>query len=558
MNRFLPAIAAALTACVLAAFAASSIDGLWRPDGFDYAQIARELYSGNGFSSRQAIYVLHLEFLAEHGGLEDVWPTLHRFPLPSLAIAACFALLGVGVAGVVAYGIVFHALTSALVFAWGRAAGGLPVACASWFLVTFNAAMLEVAPSGLAEPPVIFFFTLALYALWRGQSEPGVRGSVLSGAALGLAALARTNALFAAPVFLWVLAARRSGRSRQLLGWCLGLLVVLGPWLVRNTIVAGSPLFSLHSYFLLPAGTEPDGWKWDLTQRWVHEFVPPLRVAIDHPSAVFAKWARNLGGLIRGYPTLAGTFGLPVVALAALLPIPGIRQLRRPAQVFFGCFLTNAVLVNFTDIYFDKYYFLFLPGLALLASALVWSVLAGIEQRAGRAVVFAACVLTMANLPAVYAARDTVRGQIARFDPAQLAFVGRHTDENDIVMSDHSFAVTWATGRRSIRTHYERLDDGATILATRWIEERYLPIDAVYLSAEFTSGRGRSQTLRNTLERAPHFAASFPLVHRFADGAVFFARSADSSPGHDRALRPEAPPSPAPPIEPGGSIHAKP
>lgn len=529
MNRFLPAIAATLTACVLAAFAGSTVEGLWRPDGFDYAQIARELYTGNGFSSRQAIYVLHLEFLSEHGGLEDVWPTLHRFPLPSLVIAACFALLGVGVAGVVAYGIVFHALTSGLVFAWGRAAGGLPVACASWFLVTVNAAMLEVAPSGLAEPPVIFFFTLALYALWRGRSEPSGHASVVSGAALGLAALARTNALFAAPVLLWVLATRRPRQSRQLLGWCLGLLVVLAPWLVRNTVVAGSPFFSLHSYFLLPAGTEPDGWKWDLTQRWVHEFVPPLRFALEHPGAVLAKWARNLGGLLRGYPMLAGTFGLPVVALAALLPVRAARELRRPAQVLFGCFVANAALVNFTDIYFDKYYFLFLPGFVLLASALVWNALAGIAHRAGRAVAFAACVLAMANLPAVYAARDSVRGQIARFDPSQLAFVGSHTDEDDIVMSDHSYAVTWATGRRSIRTHYDRLDDGSTILATRWIEERYLPIDAVYLSAEFTSGPGRSQTLRNTLERAPHFKASFPLVHRFDNGALFFRRAAPSS-----------------------------
>ena len=373
MDRFLPVIAAAFTASVLAAFAASSIEGLWRPDGFDYAQIARELYAGNGFTSRQAIYVLHLEFLAERGGLEGPWPTLHRFPLPSLAIAACFGLFGVGVAGVVAYGIVFHALTSALVFVWGRAVGGLPVACASSFLITINGAMLEAVPSGLSEPPVIFFFSLALYALWFGRARAGGGAIAVSGAALGLAALARTNALFAAPVFLLVLAARNPRRPRMLLWWCLGLLVVLAPWLVRNSLVAGSPFFSLHSYFLLPAGTEPDGWKWDLTQQWVREFVPPLRFALDHPGAVLAKWARNLSDLVRGYPTLAGTFGLPVIALAALLPVSAARELRQPAQVLFGCFVANAALVSFTDIYFDKYHFLFLPGLVLLASALVWN-----------------------------------------------------------------------------------------------------------------------------------------------------------------------------------------
>ena len=92
------------------------------------------------------------------------------------------------------------------------------------------------------------------------------------------------------------------------------------------------------------------------------------------------------------------------------------------------------------------------------------------------------------------------------------------------MLSNFSYAVAWETGRRSIRTHYDRLEDGATILATRWIEERYLPIDAIYLSAEFTRGPGRSQTLHNTLTRDPHFRASFPTVHRFADGALFFSR----------------------------------
>ena len=53
MPLFLPAIAALLAAAALAAFAASTVDGLWRPDAFDHAQIARELHADNGFSTRQ-------------------------------------------------------------------------------------------------------------------------------------------------------------------------------------------------------------------------------------------------------------------------------------------------------------------------------------------------------------------------------------------------------------------------------------------------------------------------------------------------------------------------
>ena len=108
-----PLAAASFAAVALAGFAWVSVDGLWRPDAFDYAQIAREIARGHGFSSLQAIYALHLDFLREHDALATDWPNLHRFPLPSLVLAACFRVLGEGTLAVVAYGILFHAATSA-------------------------------------------------------------------------------------------------------------------------------------------------------------------------------------------------------------------------------------------------------------------------------------------------------------------------------------------------------------------------------------------------------------------------------------------------------------
>ena len=528
MDRFLPAIAAALTASVLAAFAWSAASGLWRPDAFDYAQIARELAAGNGFESRQAIYLLHLEFLDQHGLLGEAWPSLHRFPLPSRAIAAGFGLFGVSASVVIGYGIAFHALTSALVFAWAREASGLAAAIASSALVTINAAMLETAPSGLAEPPVIFFFTLSLYWLWRlpaPERSPRAHGMAIaagSGAALGLAALARTNALFSAPVLLLAVLARRDNGRKQAAVWLLALCAVLTPWLVRNAMVAGDPFFSLHSYFLLPAGTQPDGLKWDLTQRWVREFVPPLEYGLAHPAAVFQKWTRNLGRLATEFPTLTGTFGLPLVALTALLPAG--RELRTPAVVLFGCFMLNAVFVSLTDTYFDKYHFQFLPGFILLATALLWRMLARVQLPWLRASAFAALVLAIGNPRAALSAGDRIRAQTARFSSGQLAWVAAHTSADAIVLSDHSYAVTWATGRRTIRTHYDRLADGSPILGAVWLDQHYLPIDAIYLSAEFTRGIGRGETLRNTLTRDPRFRATWPEVHRFEDGALFFSR----------------------------------
>jgi len=523
MPPFLPAIATLLAAVALAVFTGSTVRELWRPDAFDYAQIARELHAGNGFTTRQAIYLLHLEFLERSGGLEGPWPNLHRFPLPPIAIASSFALFGVGTTAVSAYGVAFHALTAGLIFAWGRQVGGLAVACASWLLVTGNAALLQTSPSGLAEPPEVFFFTLALYLLWRFRGQPGRAGIAAAGAALGLAALARTNALFAAPVLVACLLVGNPDRWRQAGLWLAGVGCALAPWLVRNAIVTGDPFFSLHSYFLLPAGTSVGGDKWDLQQPWVTDFVSPLQYFLASPGPVLAKWFRNLTTLLQQLPTLGETFLLPLCAAAALLPVRRFEGLRAPAVVLFAAFALHALLVSFTDIYFDKYHFQFLPGLILLAAATLWRALEG--ANAWRGPLFAAGIAVMLHVPAVLAASEAIQRQTARFDTEQLDYVRAHTSEDDLVLSDFSYAVAWHTGRRSIRTHYDTLEGGESVLATRWIEEHYLPVDAIYLSREFVRSPRLRRVLRDTLAKDPDFRARFPVTHQFEDGALFFASS---------------------------------
>ena len=131
----------------------------------------------------------------------------------------------------------------------------------------------------------------------------------------------------------------------------------------------------------------------------------------------------------------------------------------------------------------------------------------------------------MLNIPAVLSTGEVIELNTARFDTDQLQYVRDHTDEDDVVMSDFSHAVAWHTGRRSVRTHYTALEGGESVLATSWIGERYLPIDAIYLSREFVHSPGRRRVLGDTVTRDPRFRERYPVVHQFADGALFFASS---------------------------------
>ncbi len=524
--------AGAFTAACLCIFAAVAVDGLTRPDGFDYAQIARELAEGRGFSSRQAIYALHLRFLEEHDLLQAPWPNLHRFPLPSLAMAGWFLLLGVGLSAVLAYGIAFHVATSILLFVWARRAVGLAPAVGAVVIFSTRGAVLETGCTGLAEPAVMFFFSLSLFFIWRALEDGGARWPFWAGVALGLATLARTNAVFAAPLFLLAIPIRlRAEDPRPKRPWrelglrsgalLLGTIVVITPWLARNWRVTGSPGFSLHSYFLLPSGTLPEaeGDKWDVTLPWVSDFVSPVEYARAHPDRVWEKWTRNAARLLRNYPTLGELRFLPVVALLGLA-LPAGRNLRPVAWLLLTSFAVNALLVCLTDVYMPRYHFQALPGMLLIGLGVIWQLLGGIRRHRMRVAVLVVLVVAVAESSSMRSVAKGMRAGAARIDRRDMAFVKAHTDEDAVIISDVSWAVTWETGRRTVRAHFDRRDDGAPILSVRRFHEEFLAIDAVYLRFNHQRVRRAHRNMRDD----PSFRGLFPKRHRFPNGGVFYYR----------------------------------
>ncbi|MGH0032425.1 MAG: ArnT family glycosyltransferase [Myxococcota bacterium] len=545
-------LAGLASAAVLALFAFTFVDGLWRPDAFDYAQIARELAQGRGFGSRHAIYALHLDFLKEHGLLDVTWPNLHRFPLPSLGMALGFLAFGVGEAVVVGHGIVFHAATAALVFRWADQALGRAPALACLALLTVNGTLVEIACSGLAEPPVLFFFTAALYGVWRGG---GAGRAACVGACLGLAGLARTNALFAAPLFAVALALAPGGdgpRARRalpaLVAFALGIVLVSLPWWLRNQGVAGSPFFSLHGYFLLPSGTGGAGEMWYLAGAWGRQATPPAAFVAGHAGAVLAKAAGNLARLLAELPALAGMLGLvPLALLPAFLRSEA--GLRPVAWLVSASFVWNALLVSFTDFFLLKYHLHFVPALVLLAVAGLWQLTARLEGPRFAVAARVLVVLAMTDLTGFALAGGRIEARIAHYDRGHWDVIRQRTSPDAVVVSDQSHAVAWETGRRSVRLHYDRTPSGDLVLGVLSLED-YLPVDAVYLSRQFLRDPGKLEVLSRTLVLVPGFRRAFPHLHQFEGGGLLFRRPGAATPRSPAragaAAYPGRPPAPAP------------
>ncbi|MHB8156461.1 MAG: ArnT family glycosyltransferase [Desulfocucumaceae bacterium] len=218
----------------------SYFTGLILNDAMDYAGIARNVARGQGFISQ---YITPLS-LAHHGVPQpDMW----RAPLWPLALAAFQKVFGfIDEASALGSGF-FFIITGPVIFLLARQWFDNIVAAGSVLLYALTPKLLYYSLSGMTESMSIFLMSLAILLASVGnlKNKPG---DWLSGAGLGLFYLARYNALVFLPFFLlyrWYY--RKEGLLppvRLLAGFTLTAL----PWFVRNTVIFGSPLFSLQKY----------------------------------------------------------------------------------------------------------------------------------------------------------------------------------------------------------------------------------------------------------------------------------------------------------------------
>jgi len=504
-------VAATLTALALLLFADLAVDGLWRRDAFDHAQIAREITEGRGFSSRQITSGLQLRFLEDRGLLQADWPIVNGFPLASLGIAALSLVLGVGNAAVVGYGIICQSLLSLLLYLWARRALGMLAAIGTVFLFTVNGVLLEIGCAGLAEPPVMLFFTLSLYALYRmagGGGTKRIAWLLVSGVAFGLAVLGRTHVVLALPLFCaWIVFFSRGG-TRPALSSRRGLveaalLVVLVflvqvPWLLRNLEVTGSPFFSLHT-----------------------DFVPPLHDFKEHGDLVLARSHLDASELLADLSFFGGTFLVPLLALVSLFWPVG-RGLRSLGWLVVGSFLVTAIPLGFTDGDLAEDCFHCLPFLLLLGAGVTAQLLSRFLVEGSLLAVFSVVMLVLTNLPGLVAGYRRVSSESEIVVDKQMEFIADHADRNAVIFSNQSFAITWKTGRRTIRHHVGRNEAGATVFSVLSFQDEFLPIDGVYFSGAFMGVRANRNVLHDTQDE--RFRRLFPRRRTFRDGAVFFWR----------------------------------
>jgi 4-amino-4-deoxy-L-arabinose transferase-like glycosyltransferase len=205
----------------------------WPPEIFNdeayYATLARLISRGEGF-------VRPGEFFGE--GLSV--PTAERAPLYPLALAG-LAELGVTGGDGRLLGILTGGGTIVALGFLGRRLAGDRAGLLAAALAALYPTAIAADGALMTESLYGFLAALSLLAAYRLVEAPGPGRALLLGAIVGLAALARAEALILLPLLL-IPVVRRAGGLRAAAFVCLAFVVVLAPWTARNWIVFDRPV----------------------------------------------------------------------------------------------------------------------------------------------------------------------------------------------------------------------------------------------------------------------------------------------------------------------------
>ncbi|WP_298817306.1 glycosyltransferase family 39 protein [Chloroflexus sp.] len=489
-------------------------------DYSDNAIVARNLVRGRGWV---VDYVSQFYYL--YDGLtrpQETWPLLQP-----VWIAPFFALFGPTAWAAKLPNFIFDLILLALIYTVGRWWWDRRVGVTAAILVLTNYLFFRLSIYVTNDLGFVVFNMAAIATLLRSQTDPirRWRWLLVSAVCTGLMMLQKpSGAMFALGMGLWQLTllandlrtttdwSQRWQRLRVSLTpvvvWSAVALLILSPYLARNLILFGKPVYSTESYdawVLDYRGVSGDAWA-EIYRVFAPEWGGPglpdrswiLRWGFDATLTKFTTQARELRAYLMpvwpGAPEpLAVLFShdarknilTPLGAWLALVGlVAAIAYRRRWLSLMVFAYAPYIVfMLTYWRTNEERYWVMIIPWLALLAAWMIWAGydrLAAIGDRRwaplGLMLALAAIVTIVAGSQADI--EDKVRNepQIWQQDLAAYEWLQANTPSDTVIMTRLPWQVNWHTERPAVMI--PNTDDRALLLQiARYYGAKYLVLE---------------------------------------------------------------------------------
>lgn len=468
-------------------------EGLWASDAFDYAQMARHIYNGDGFITS---YIRPLS-LAFNDSLEN-HPNLIKPPLFPLVVAASFYILGVNDTAVTLVSGFFYVMLVPLVYLFAREMFDRRVALWAGVISLTSLIILYFAMQGLTDIMFTFLFTFTLYLLYK-RANP-----LLIGVLVGLCYLARYNMLAFIPGILLFMYLTYPNRKWMILRVLAVFALIASPWWIRNYIEVGNPFFTLLSYAVpcCTSDAEVVGMIWGR-----FEVIEPLDFILAHPIIMIKKFISITAEYFVWIPRITPNFFIPALALAGFL------DLRRGEKNFIFTVsvlvmaLLQVLVLGFGE-YDNRLFLAFLPIGIILASYKIVNVIGNSKEMNIRKLAVVGIFILIIPAVEVFGAFFlTDYSPFFRVSEEETNYFNSVIPENEPIVGDLTALAAWYFGRISINPPW-----------TYELMQSNLPeINYVYM-------KGWDENTRKEYIDNPEFREDFELIKEFDSGALLFKK----------------------------------
>ncbi|MFH0948006.1 MAG: glycosyltransferase family 39 protein [Elusimicrobiota bacterium] len=330
-------------------------------DAADYAQIAQQITNGKGFTSR-TMNLPGIAYLHEKNYLyEKDWPSILRFPLPSLIMAGLFFILKDWGLAISMYSCIFYLLSIPAVFLLSKKLFNIKTAIISSIIFTFNVQVFGASCVGMTEPCSTFLLLILIFMLIKSTSNNLFY--YLSGITLGLFYLNRYTALiFLIPIIIFIYLSNHKSKYSNILKFFFSFFAVIFPWLLRNYLLCNDPFFSLGAIVGLLGRT-----------RWFPEmfnepcYISPVMFILMHPKEFIVKWIIQFGHFFEIFPQIGDLYYIfPFFFIGIFLKYN--RETDRIKYLFLSLLLIQVLFLNFyvSD---PRFYSHFIPLIIIFGTA---------------------------------------------------------------------------------------------------------------------------------------------------------------------------------------------
>ncbi len=357
-------------------FLVHNLESVSDVDALDYAQIARNLAEGRGFSTDfvKPLSLTRFTTLDRHPDL--IYPPLHP-----LVTSVFIRLLGANKrAMALACGMPFL-LTLLVTYLLGGRMFDKRTALLGTALFGLYLGTLRYSISGLEVCLLGLWVTGLFWVLYRlgTTKDRGLWWAAAAGVLLGLIALTKEIwIVLLVPALVYVFFAGERRQRWAALGLALGaFILVMLPWWARAAHLTGNPFFTWRWYETeMETMSNPGN---TLYRSYRPDVESPLTFVLYHPAEVYDKLHNGVMALYGVLATLSGPFALGFFVVAILVPMGNV-AFERLRYVLYAAYLLLFVALCWV-MPSPRMVYPFGPLIALIAAALFFRILTPLSRR---------------------------------------------------------------------------------------------------------------------------------------------------------------------------------